>query len=247
MDHNKYLNIFYKFALQGNPAQIKDRFSGSTEEERQSLLNAEAEKKGFKIVPKKRTQLDETSVVQAVLKVLEKEYPDMDTELRKDFALTIAPQIKLETGFKSCYNYNVGNVHATTGQRSPYWKGLVFVSDDPQIAKDGSAYIQKDWFWRAFETLEDGVGDWFSLLKRKFSSAIEYAKAGDAYNFALELGKLGYYTANKQTYAKGVKRISDSMKKKREELTSGVASVGPVENLLAAPNNNVKQKATVEV
>jgi hypothetical protein len=46
------------------------------------------------------------------------------------------------------------------------------------------------------------------------SKAVEAAKIGDAYNIGMELGRAGYYTANKQTYSTSVKKIFDKMKSK---------------------------------
>ncbi len=205
-------NLFFKFA-QALQAVEKDRFQGAAGEERQQLIQAEAAKKGFSIVPKQRTPLNESAVITSIYNIINNEFPNLSEEEKKEFALTLATQVRLETGLKSSWNWNVGNIHATSAGQNKFWKGKVSVWDDPQIDKSGKQYVNKDWFWRAYDTLEDGIGDWFGLLKKRFPEAINEAIKGDAYAFGKALGQKGYYTADKERYSKSLVKLKENMRK----------------------------------
>ena len=185
----------------------KDRFNGAQGEEREKLIKEEAAKKGFTIIPNKITPLNINDVKNGLINIISNRFKDLPDDMIHAFANVLLAQIKLETGLKSSHCWNVGNIHATSNSKNEFWKGLVAVWDDPQVDKSGQKYINVDWFWRAYSSLEEGLGDYYLFLEKKFPAAIEYAKQGDAYNFGMALGKAGYYTANKQTYSKGLAKI----------------------------------------
>jgi flagellum-specific peptidoglycan hydrolase FlgJ len=146
---------------------------------------------------------------------MQERYPDLEKEYQENLAIALAAQCKLETGFVSCYNFNTGNYHAV-GSANKNWKGKVFAMSDPQ-GYGANTYVNLDKFFRAYDNVYDGLSDQFSLLERKMSKAVEAAKIGDAYNFGMELGRAGYYTANKDRYSTSVKKIFDNMKAKQTQ------------------------------
>lgn len=192
----------------------RDRFHGAEGEERKQLIQQEATSKGYTLVPTKITPLNSNEVKNCLTNLIRKRFPKIEQELVEEFAYVLMAQIKLETGMKSAHNWNVGNIHALPHQQNEYWKGHVSAWDDPQFDKSGNKYVNVDWFWRAYLSLEDGLGDYYLFLEKRFPQAVEYAKQGDAYNFGMSLGKGGYYTANKNVYSNGLVKIKDSFKKK---------------------------------
>ena len=190
----------------------KDRFNGLEGVDRETAIQQEAAKKGYTIVPKKRTPLDEQSVLQAIYSIVNKKYPDLPEENKKEFTITIATQIKLETGYKSCYNFNVGNYHALPFKTNIYWKGQVYLGDDPQLDRTTkTTYVNKDWFWRAYSSLEDGIGDWYALLDKRYHDALEKAMQGDVESYGRILGQKGYYTADVNHYTNSLKKIKNTI------------------------------------
>ena len=192
--------------MQGD-VEYRDRFHGAQGEERQRLIQEEAAKKGFTLVPDRITPVSEQSVIDTVKKLVDKRFPQMDDGDRQEFVFTIVPQIRLETGYHP-HNFNLGNAHAYSG-----WRGKVSNWNDPQI-ENGKKIINIDWFWRSFDTLDEGAADWFHMLEKNFPAAFAKAANGDVEGFSQELKRHGYYTADVKTYTKGLKSIKEKMKNK---------------------------------
>jgi len=115
-------------------------------------------------------------------------------------------QLGMETGFKSLHNNNVGNINAK-GAPNQYWKGDVIILLAHEYDKSNRKYWLNSLF-RAYDTLDNGVSDWASLLKRKFPAAVEKAAQGDITGFVTELKRNGYFTAPVESYLAGVKTWS---------------------------------------
>lgn len=194
--------------------EYRDRFNGAQGDERKALIQQEAVKKGFTLVENKITPLNPTDVQNSLTKIIQNRFAEITPDMVSEFVFVLMAQIKLETGMKSAHNWNVGNIHAIKGGQNQFWKGLVSAWNDPQFDKSGKKYINVDWFWRAYATLDEGLGDYYLFLEKRFPQAVEYAKQGDAYNFGLALGKSGYYTANKQVYSKGLEKLKQQFKNK---------------------------------
>ncbi len=192
--------------------EVRDRFKGTEGAERQQLMQQEAAAKGFTLVPNKITPLNEADVKKALRIIVDEKFQNVEPAQKEMLVMMFFAQIKLETGMKSSHNFNVGNVHATKGGRSKYWTGAVSAWDDPQIIK-GKQVINKDFFWRAFDSLEAGVGDYVSLLERRFPQAVDAAKRGDVRGFVESLKKSGYFTADLERYYKAVVSIVNSQQK----------------------------------
>ncbi len=156
----------------------------------------------------------------------------------KDKLLTLAAQTILETGwFRAMHCFNFGNVKARPGGR---WSWTFFACNEvlsvaqanqavrsstaaapamlKSYTKDGDAIV---WFYpkhpaccfRAFETAEEGAADHVALLNSpRFEPAWDRVDAGDVHGFALQLGRLGYYTADATQYAASCAQILAHLK-----------------------------------
>lgn len=193
-------------------SEVKDRFNGAEGAERQRLIQQEAATKGFTLVPNKITPLNEINVKNALKTIVDEKFQNIEPAQKDLLVKMFFAQIKLETGMKSSHNFNVGNIHATKGGKNKYWTGYVSAWDDPQIIK-GKQVINKDFFWRAYDSLEAGVGDYVSLLEKRFPQAVEAAKAGDVRGFVESLKKSGYFTADVERYYKTIMSIVNSQQK----------------------------------
>lgn len=74
--------------------------------------------------------------------------------------------------------------------------------------------------FRTYATPEEGARDYVGLLARRFPDAFEAAQRGDIQGFASALARRGYFTANPETYRKGLERLA-------AEHASGVVQPGP--------------------
>lgn len=137
--------------------------------------------------------------------------------------------IKLETGLKSCWNFNVGNTKSTAndgkcwqffgcGEEVPVSKlagvvalGSALVTERGRYQRNGVEYVSlaikapHPWTrFQAFETLRDGVAGQLGYLRRH-ADVLAALQTGDpeAYNDALV--HAGYYTAGKGVYLTALK------------------------------------------
>lgn len=146
-------NHFFKYA---EDVEKKDRFGGAAGEERQQLLENEAKSKGFSLVPKAKTPISEIDCLNVLYSLFGDKYPNLSNDEKKEFAMTMVPQIKIETGYYP-WNFNIASIHATKpSDFNQYWKGKVYAGDDPQYDKSGKKYINVDWLWRAYDNLKHG-------------------------------------------------------------------------------------------
>jgi hypothetical protein len=119
-------------------------------------------------------------------------------------------QAMFETAnFNSCYNYNVGNLRPKESELYFMHPGRVNENiDGNRVEAQGSEDpIRK---FRAFESWEEGIAAWASLIQRAYPLAWEKVvdDSANCYSFAYALGEpnargLHYYTDNQSHYAKG--------------------------------------------
>ena len=191
----------------------RDRFNGLEGEAREKAILEAATKKGYRIVPKQKTGLNEQDVLRGLNQIVIQKHPGISPEEKKNLLVALTSQIKAETGFAGCFNYNVGNYHAV-GSKNTYWDGSVFIMDDPQRdLKTGERYINKDWFWRSYSSLAQGLGDWYSFLFSKHKGAIDQAIAGNIQGYSQALGEKRYYTENIKTYTGIVSGVATEIAK----------------------------------
>jgi flagellum-specific peptidoglycan hydrolase FlgJ len=126
-------------------------------------------------------------------------------EASHESACVLAAQWALETGRgKSMWNYNIGNIKSF--QKSGDW--CFFRCNE--IIKGKTVWFEPDHpacCFVAYPTLQAGVADYLSLLRRKYASAWPAVEKGDPAEFAhrLKLGK--YYTASEAHYTKSISSI----------------------------------------
>ncbi len=147
-------------------------------------------------------------------------------------------QYMIETGGRSCFNWNIGNAKHFKGDGFDYhqlqgvWEGY-----DARTAQDfimagiarpdpsadhakavGAGRVSiiftpphpQTWF-RAFKTLDDGMAEHLQLLARRFSKAWPSVLAGDFVDFAHALKAQRYFTAAPEAYAAGMRRPFDAL------------------------------------
>lgn len=106
----------------------------------------------------------------------------------------------LETGSgRSMFNFNFGGIKGTgpsgltASARTHEWEG-------------GVRYATRDRF-RAYASLEEGAGDYLSLLHRRYAPAVSAAERGDVDGFAHALKAGGYYTGPEDHYANDLRGL----------------------------------------
>lgn len=128
-------------------------------------------------------------------------------------------QWALETGRgKSCFNFNLCNIKEFNSSKPLHmlhgvWeiidgKKVVFEPPNPQT-----------WF-RAYETLEEGMLDYLHTLKKRFFKSIDSLILGDAIGFALSLKQQNYFTASVSIYQANLSSLQEEFLKtspKQEE------------------------------
>ncbi len=141
-------------------------------------------------------------------------------------------QYMIETGGQSCFNFNLGNVKHVAGDGRDYhmlngvWEGesparaAQLIASGQAIA-DASAnhatavgagrrsviFVPPDpatWF-RAFGSLDEGMGEHLQLLAKRFAKAWPAVLAGDVVAFAHALHDQRYFTADPDVYARGMR------------------------------------------
>ena len=131
--------------------------------------------------------------------------------LSRSAAGVLWAQYALETGRgAACWNSNIGNVKVTRGQAdagvpffmlpgtTEYIGGKVHTFQPPH---------EQTWF-RHFDSLADGMKHHVAFLQNKrYAPAWPFVVAGDPTPFALELGRLGYYTGPTQVYAGSMRHL----------------------------------------
>jgi flagellar protein FlgJ len=111
-------------------------------------------------------------------------------------------QWALETGRgKAMMNYNFGGIKGAgpTGLTARYGTHEV---------ENGKTFSITDGF-RAYETPEQGATDYVRLLSKRYGSALESAKVGDATGFVRGLKKNGYFTAPEAQYASAISSLAN--------------------------------------
>lgn len=107
----------------------------------------------------------------------------------------------LETGWwRKLNNHNVGGVKCTAGVPvcAEYLTHEVFDGVDKVL-------VQR---FRAYASLAEGFEDFVGLLRRRYGSALEHARMGDAGAYARELKRLKYYTGSVDDYARNVASLT---------------------------------------
>jgi hypothetical protein len=118
-----------------------------------------------------------------------------------DSISVLLSQIAQETGWRACWNWNLGNVKAAAGQDFCELDGVWEIVNGQRVELPKGAPGTQ---FRAFPTLEAGVTAYLNVMTRRFSSAWIAVLAGDPFEFAVLLKKANYYTAPVEDYARGL-------------------------------------------
>lgn len=114
--------------------------------------------------------------------------------------LIVCAQIWHETaGGRSCWNYNLAGVKHVPGD------GRDFAMLHTFEVIDGRAVNMRAAF-RAFDTLDAGMSDYFQTLRTTFASVWPALAAGDIAGYAHALKLARYYTAAEADYLAGLTR-----------------------------------------
>lgn len=154
---------------------------------------------------------------------------------KKESIWVVVAQTWLETGLKSCHNYNLGNAKSREGDGFDYQYfacNEIFSTKQAETmvkASSGTAKIttRRDngtaivWLYpkhpgcrfRAFESLLEGATDHLALVSNRFGKAWPHVISGDVEAYAKALKAQGYFTADLATYTKGIKRCYDALAK----------------------------------
>jgi hypothetical protein len=103
---------------------------------------------------------------------------------------------------KSCYCFNLGNIKAVTGDGRDWCVLQTFEFINGQRVDMADKF-------RAFATLADGAYDYLQFLSRdKYALPWSFVLLGDADKFARALKTKGYFTADVDEYAHGLRSLA---------------------------------------
>ncbi|MFT3774572.1 MAG: peptidoglycan-binding protein [Minicystis sp.] len=110
-------------------------------------------------------------------------------------------QIALENDRgRALWNNNMGNITAFGS-----WKGAYYVIQVAErVRRNPDVWKQIDMRFRAHADAIAGAADYWKLMSGRYGSSLAYFDAGDAEGAALELSRLGYFTANADPYARAM-------------------------------------------
>ena len=124
-----------------------------------------------------------------------------------DSVSVLLAQIAQETGFRACWNFNLGNVKASAaGSVADAYdycelEGVWEIENGARVDLiKGAPGTQ----FRAFATLDEGAAFYLATLFRHFAAAWPAVVAGDPLEFAVALKRAHYYTAPLEDYARGL-------------------------------------------
>ena len=163
------------------------------------------------LVPATRTQLSDEQASSALRAAWKAHFGE---EPREETVAVLTAQWSHETGGgSSMYNYNFGGVKGTGPS------GLT-VSQRTKEGWGAHETTIRDNF-RAYRTASEGAQDYISLLRRRYSGALEAAHQGDAAGFVRGLKKNGYFTGNENAYVRSVSQKTAQLLGHSPEVQAG--------------------------
>lgn len=136
-----------------------------------------------------------------------------------------AAQIAIESGLKSCWNYNISGIKTKPNNGRTHWQ---FFSTTERFTEEQLIYAQRlspgieivgpsegktlvkvhpkhpYCCFRAFESLSEAMRDHLLTLQAKFPDGFNGLLTGDPAQFAHGLKKNRYYTAIERVYSSGL-------------------------------------------
>jgi hypothetical protein len=118
------------------------------------------------------------------------------------------------------YNHNFGGIKGTGPS------GLTAVSATHEY--EGGVRVRTRAHFRAYGSLEEGAGDFLSLLHRRYPAAVAAAERGDPDGYARALREGGYFTAPEAHYANGLRGLLGLPRRPETELPGTAPGEAPV-------------------
>lgn len=200
------------------------------------------------LVPTTKTSYNASQMVAGFIKGWQNVFNEIP---KKESVGVIWAQNAIETGStSSMWNNNIGNVKYSPSKNPEDDNDVKYMmlSNVWEIINGKKVIFQPPheatWF-RAFDTLEDGVGFHLNFLKNKrYKNSWAAVEAGDPVQFAHLLKVAKYYTAPEEDYAKAMKSQFQKFMKDNtfEEVVKALenqsSSIGSVIDLFADTFNN---------
>ncbi|MBI5512160.1 MAG: glucosaminidase domain-containing protein [Deltaproteobacteria bacterium] len=118
----------------------------------------------------------------------------------ESFLNLVTAQACLETGGgRSMYNFNFGGIKGSGPG------GLTAVAGTHEY--ESGVRVRTRAHFRAYASLDEGAGDFLSLLHRRYPAAVAAAERGDPDGYARALHQGGYFTAPEAHYANGLRGL----------------------------------------
>ncbi len=133
----------------------------------------------------------------------------------------LCAHVGLETGWRSCHGWNLGNVKHTAGDGHDW---VTFVTRE--FLGGQWRVLQQD--FRCYPSLEDAVPDYLHLLRGQFGYAWSAVESGDIPEFAARLRARGYYTAPEADYREGMLRVARDVERVIEPEDPETAPDSPI-------------------
>lgn len=147
-------------------------------------------------------------------------------------------QVALENARgEKIYNNNFGNLKATE-----QWvqSGKPFaVKSTGEYDSKGKYYTHADAKWQVYRTPVEGAAAYWSLLGRKYKTALSWMAAGNPENASQALSKANYYTADVDKYSSGMKSLYRHFMEKLSTQLPGLQSAPQQSNFeMTSPSTN---------
>jgi hypothetical protein len=202
------------------------------------------------LVPATRTTYTPSQLVNGLV---EGWFKLFKTIPKKESIGVLFAQNAIETGLsKSMWNNNIGNIKYISNPTDPPTVKYCMLSNIWEIVNGKRVVFQPPhpatWF-RAFDTLADGVEYHLNFLKNKrYKVAWSAVESGSVKDFAHLLKVQGYYTAPEADYVKGMNYYFNSyMKSKDYESAIKSLQLYSVSNQNEASNNITSYTQTESV
>lgn len=173
------------------------------------------------IIEAKDTILTKQEAASALIYAWNKIYSEYPNN--KQLAILLS-QCVLETGhFKSCKNFNFGNVKASTK-----YDGYIQFFKASEIINGKEIHFyppHPQTRFRAFLSANDGAFDYLLFLQdKRYANAVTHLKNGDVARYTTALSAAGYFTASLSLYLKTMQSLYNKLMEVTPEYLSDYLS-----------------------
>jgi hypothetical protein len=134
-----------------------------------------------------------------------------DPTLSRGALLVLLAQVALETGWRDCHCFNLGNVKWTPGCGRDFctFTCTEVIGGRTVTIPAGAPGAQ----FRAYDSLAAGAVDYMSELRRQFSAGWDAVLSGNCRLFVQQLAAAHYFTAPEQQYENSVAALDAQLAK----------------------------------